>query len=68
MQLNQRSSFKMFLRKGTRLRIPELIQEQFKMETNQLLSVTIIFAESLGAEENFLGKKRKDGCIKKHQL
>ena len=64
MQLNQRSSFKKFLCKGTRLQIPELTRQQFTMETNQLSSITIAFEEGLGAEENFRGKKRRDGCIK----
>ena len=63
MPLNQRLNFKAPLRKIGRIQIPKIMQEQFQLETTQTLNVTISHANSLGVNERFMGKMRKDGCI-----
>lgn len=63
MPLNQRVTFKAPLRKLSRLRVPRIIRQQFKLETTQTLKVTITLADSLGAKESFYAKMRKDGNI-----
>ncbi len=63
MPLTQRVTFKAPLRKDSRLRIPRVIRGQFKLETNQVLKVTVTVAGTLGVKESFFGKMRKDGSI-----
>ncbi len=63
MPLNEQVTFKVPLRKFSRLRIPKIIRQQFKLETTQNLKITITVANALADKETFFGKMRKDGYI-----
>jgi hypothetical protein len=63
MLLNQRVTFKAPMRKRSRLQVPKIIREQFKLETTQNLKVTLTVCGAVGAKEIFLSKIRKDGSI-----
>ncbi len=62
MPLTASVGFKAKLQKGNRFHIPRLIRWQFKMETNQILTITIRVCET-GTEEEFLAQMSKDGRI-----
>ena len=55
--------FKAVLEKGYRVQVPRLIRWQFKLETSQVLCVTVKRAELFVNEEQFYGKMRSDGRI-----
>ena len=61
--LTQRVNFKTALKKANRLQVPKLIRWQFKMETTEVLKVTINVVGLFFKTESFLTKMRKDGCI-----
>lgn len=60
MPLDELVSFKAVLQKGNRVQIPRLIRWQFKMESEQVLQVTVA-VDVVG--ENFYARMNKDGRI-----
>ncbi len=63
MPLTQKVTFRTSLEKGNRLQIAKLIRWQFKIESSQILRVTIDFLD-LGKESQFFyAKMGKDGRI-----
>jgi hypothetical protein len=63
MPLTEEVSFKAVLQKGNRVQIPKLIRWQFKMESQQVLKVTVKAGDSFGSEETFYAKISRDGRI-----
>lgn len=57
-------SFKSALQKGNRIQVPKLIRWQFKLETTQVLKVSINVAGAMGNPESFYARMSKDGRIK----
>ena len=43
--------------------MPRVIRWQFKLETTEVLKVTVSPVGLTGVRESFFGKMRKDGCI-----
>jgi len=56
-------TFKTVLRKNSKLLVPRAIRMQFKLESTQVLEITITLALILRDKEIFFGKMRKDGYI-----
>jgi hypothetical protein len=63
MPLTVKVNFVTVLEKGNRLQIPKLIQWQFKMEQNQVLSVRVSLKRLLGVYNCFYAKMDKQGRI-----
>jgi len=61
--LTEAVSFKCLLQKGNRIQVPKLVRWQFKMETTQVLKVSINVAGALGNPESFYARMSKDGRI-----
>ena len=62
MPLTRSVSFKAAIGKGNRIQIPTLIRWELKLETTQLLTITVrLFG--LGIQETFYTKMNKDGRI-----
>jgi bifunctional DNA-binding transcriptional regulator/antitoxin component of YhaV-PrlF toxin-antitoxin module len=55
--------FKAVLEKGHRVQVPRIVRWQFKLETNQVLCVTVRAIESFVDEERFYARMRSDGRI-----
>jgi hypothetical protein len=56
-------SFKCALQKGNRVQVPKLLRWQFKLETTQVLKVTVNVSGSFGNSESFYARMSKDGRI-----
>lgn len=63
MPLTRRVSFQTVLEKGNRLQVPKLHRWQFKMETDQVLNVTVNIWGDWVHKESFLAKMDKQGRI-----
>jgi len=63
MPLSQRVTFQAVLEKGSRLQIPKLFRWQFKMETDQVLNVTVNVFGYWVNKEHFLAKMDKQARI-----
>jgi bifunctional DNA-binding transcriptional regulator/antitoxin component of YhaV-PrlF toxin-antitoxin module len=61
--LDQRVVFKTILRKKNQLQVPNLVRRQFKLETSEVLRVTVSVTTLLRARESFLTRMHKDGRI-----
>ncbi|MGA3288705.1 MAG: hypothetical protein ABSD42_00495 [Candidatus Bathyarchaeia archaeon] len=62
MPLTRSVSFKAAIGKGNRIQIPTLIRWEFKLESTQLLTVSVrLFGR--GVDETFYAKMNKDGRI-----
>jgi hypothetical protein len=62
MPLTETITFKAPLQRGNRIQLPRLVRWQYKMEPNQVLSVTVYSTYS-GHEETFLARMTKDGRL-----
>jgi hypothetical protein len=60
--LTKAVSFKTLLQKGNRVQVPKLVRWEFKMETTQVLRVTVKLSESWDSE-SFYARMGKDGRI-----
>ena len=60
--LTEAVSFKTLLQKGNRVQVPKLVRWQFKMETTQVLKVTVKPSESFESE-SFYARMSGDGRI-----
>ena len=63
MPLTERVDFKAVLQKGNRVQLPKLVRWQFKLETSQVLKVTVTAVNVFGSWEAFFGKMDKSGRI-----
>jgi hypothetical protein len=63
MPLTQIVAFKTVLQKGNRVQIPKLIRWQFKMETDQVLKVSVNAIDVWNSWQFFYAKMGKDGRI-----
>ena len=63
MPLTERVDFKATLQKGNRVQLPKLVRWRFKLETSQVLKVTVTAINVFGSWETFYGKMDKSGRI-----
>jgi hypothetical protein len=61
--LTHRVIFKTLLKKRDLLSIPKLIRWQYKLESSEVLRITVSVVGAMGVRESFLGKMHKDGRI-----
>jgi len=61
--LTERVDFKATLQKGNRVQLPKLVRWQFKLETSQVLKVTVTAIKVFGGWETFYGRMDKSGRI-----
>ena len=60
--LNKKINYKTILKSG-RILVPELYRWQYKIESSQVLNVSINLTVDWSNKESFLAKIRKDGYI-----
>ena len=63
MPLTQKVNFKTKFQKGNRVQIPKLVRWRFKLETDQILKVTVSVFGVWGTPESYLSRMGKDGRI-----
>jgi bifunctional DNA-binding transcriptional regulator/antitoxin component of YhaV-PrlF toxin-antitoxin module len=63
MPLTQKVTFKTILQKGNRVQVPKLVRWQFKMDTEQVLRVTVNTVNVWSGGQTFYAKMGKDGRI-----
>jgi bifunctional DNA-binding transcriptional regulator/antitoxin component of YhaV-PrlF toxin-antitoxin module len=63
MPLTEKVNFKTTLQKGNRVQIPKFIRWRFKLETDQILKVTVSVFGVWGVSQSFLSRMGKDGRI-----
>ena len=63
MPLTQKVSFKTMLQKGNRVQVPKVVRWQFKMESEQVLKVTVNALNVWSGWETFYARMGKDGRI-----
>jgi len=63
MPLTQKVSFKTMLQKGNRVQVPKVVRWQFKMESEQVLKVTVNALDVWSGWETFYARMGKDGRI-----
>jgi len=61
--LTERMDFKATLQKGNRVQLPKLVRWRFKLETSQILKVTVTAVNVFGGWETFYGKMDKSGRL-----
>ncbi len=66
--LSQRVSFKTVLQKQNRLLVPKLVRWEYKVESSEVLKVTVTIVGLLGVRESFLAKMYKSGRIRIPEL
>jgi hypothetical protein len=63
MLLTEKVSFVTLLQKGNRIQVPRLIRWQFKLESSQILKVTMYAKNLFSMPQSFYSKMGKDGRI-----
>ena len=63
MPLIQKISFKTMLQKGNRVQVPKVVRWQFKMESEQVLKVSVTAINVWGGWQIFYGRMGRDGRI-----
>ena len=63
MALTQKVSFKTMLQKGNRVQVPKLVRWQFKMDTEQVLKVSVTAVNVWSDWQIFYAKMGGDGRI-----
>jgi hypothetical protein len=63
MPLTEKVSFKAVLQKGNRVQVPRLIRWQFKMDSAQVLKVSVTAVNVYTGWQIFYAKMGKDGRI-----
>jgi len=66
--LTERVEFKAVLQKGNRVQLPKLVRWRFKLETSQILKVTVTAVNVFGGWETFYGKISKDSSTSNGML
>ena len=61
--LTERVDFKATLQKGNRVQLHKLVRWQFKLETSQVLKVTVTAIKVFGGWETFYGRMDKSGRL-----
>jgi len=61
--LTERVSFKAMLQRGKRVQLPKLVRWRFKLESDQVLKVTVKVAGLYGSWETFYARMDKSGRI-----
>lgn len=61
--LTELVKFKAVLQKGNRIQLPKVVRWRFKLESDQVLKVTLMVANSFGAWETFYARMDKSGRI-----
>jgi bifunctional DNA-binding transcriptional regulator/antitoxin component of YhaV-PrlF toxin-antitoxin module len=61
--LTERVEFKAVLQKGNRVQIPKLVRWRFKLETDQVLKVSVTVLNLFGGWETFYANMDKSGRI-----
>lgn len=61
--LTERVDFKAVLQKGNRVQLPKLVRWRFKLETDQILQVSVTAVNVFGGWETFYAKMDKSGRI-----
>ena len=61
--LTQKVSFKTMLQKGNRVQVPRVVRWQFKMDTEQVLKVTVTAFNVFSGWETFYARMGRDGRI-----
>jgi len=59
--LTEAVEFKTILQKGNRVQLPKFVRWRFKLETSQILKVTVTAVNVFGSWETFYGKMDKSG-------
>ncbi len=63
MPLSKAVDFKTVLQRGNRVQLPKLVRWQFKMETTQVLKVSVKPANSFCDWESFFARMNRDGRL-----
>ena len=63
MPLTETVSFKAVLQKGNRIQLPKLVRWRFKLETDQVLRVSVKPQDDYGSGEEFYARMDKSGRI-----
>jgi len=63
MPLTQKVSFKTVLQKGNRAQVPKVVRWQFKMDSEQVLKVTVNALNVWSGWETFYARMGRDGRI-----
>jgi bifunctional DNA-binding transcriptional regulator/antitoxin component of YhaV-PrlF toxin-antitoxin module len=63
MPLTQKISLKTVLQKGNRVQVPKLVRWQFKLDTEQVLKVTVNAVNVWGNGQTFYAQMNKSGRI-----
>jgi bifunctional DNA-binding transcriptional regulator/antitoxin component of YhaV-PrlF toxin-antitoxin module len=63
MSLTQKVNFKTPLQRGNRVQVPKLVRWRFKLETDQILKVTVSVFGVWGISQSYLSRMGKDGRI-----
>jgi len=63
MPLTQKISFETVLQKGNRVQVPKLVRWQFKLDTEQVLKVTVNAVNVWGSGQTFYAQMNKSGRI-----
>jgi hypothetical protein len=61
--LTQKVSFKTMFQKGNRVQVPRVVRWQFKMDTEQILKVTVNALNVFSDWQTFYAKMGRDGRI-----
>jgi hypothetical protein len=61
--LTQKVSFKTMLQKGNRVQVPRVVRWQFKLDTEQVLKVTVTSVNVWSGWQTFYAKMNKSGRI-----
>ena len=62
--LTQTVSFKTKLQAQNRLQVPKLVRQQYKLETSEILKVTLNIVGVFGVRESFMAKMYGSGRIR----
>ena len=68
MPLSKSVVFKSVLKKGNRFQVPKLVRSQQKLNTSEVLKVTVSVVGLMQAHETFLAPIHRDGRIVVPQL
>jgi hypothetical protein len=61
--LRERVDFKTRLQRGNRVQLPKLVRWRYKLESDQVLKVTVSVVGAWGGYETFYGKMDKSGRL-----
>jgi bifunctional DNA-binding transcriptional regulator/antitoxin component of YhaV-PrlF toxin-antitoxin module len=61
--LNEKVKFEAKLQRGNRVQIPKMVRWRFKLESFQVLEVTVSFLAVWGNPKSFFTRMSKDGRI-----